>query len=662
MAKLIKQKFLQGVDSTKFEIAQSGALMARDSNGDLVEILKLSPSDQVLLLGQPVATSAELNAVIAQITQEILDRQADVNAEESRAMAAEAQIASDLAQEVSDRQADVNAEESRAMAAEAQIASDLAAEVSRATAAEGVIASDLASEVSRATAAEGVLSSAISAEESRAMAAESVLDGRLDAVEAELPLKAAITYVDSQDAATLQSGKDYTDQKITDLVNGAPAVLDTLKELADALGNDQNFAVSIANQIAGIESDIAAEVARAEAAEGQIASDLAAEVVRATAAEGQIASDLAAEVVRATAAEGQVASDLASEVVRATAAEGQIASDLAAEVSRAQAAEAQISSDLAAEVSRASAEEQTFLKLDGTRFMTGNLRLEALGSDSLVELNRTNGFLGIKPPSITADAQLFIQPANANSYYDNTGKGTTMEFINHAYDQLTDLNISAKQVVLGSEDGVKFSSVDFSNTYSFTDYGSIVKDGSDMKVQAVAGLKLSSASDIKMLVPVSMESHQIKNLAAPSYPTDAATKGYVDDVANSVSISLDAEVARAQAAEAQIASDLAAEVSRAQGEEARIEGKLDAITWKPHYVATVGAQVITDQYIDLPDLIVPGSLFLSTDLVVWYEGVHYTTSTVAGKTRVNFIGDMATGGQCALESDDDLYAKYQYLA
>lgn len=42
----------------------------------------------------------------------------------------------------------------------------------------------------------------------------------------------------------------YVDQEISDLLADAPAALDTLRELADALGNDQNFSVSIVNLLA----------------------------------------------------------------------------------------------------------------------------------------------------------------------------------------------------------------------------------------------------------------------------------------------------------------------------------------------------------------------------------------------------------------------------
>ena len=64
-------------------------------------------------------------------------------------------------------------------------------------------------------------------------------------------------YVDSkaaQEAAdALSSANSYTDAAISSLVNGAPALLDTLKELADALGSDENFAVTIGNQIAALD-------------------------------------------------------------------------------------------------------------------------------------------------------------------------------------------------------------------------------------------------------------------------------------------------------------------------------------------------------------------------------------------------------------------------
>lgn len=46
------------------------------------------------------------------------------------------------------------------------------------------------------------------------------------------------------------NAKAYTDTKIADLLSSAPSTLDTLNELAAALGNDPNFATTITNKIA----------------------------------------------------------------------------------------------------------------------------------------------------------------------------------------------------------------------------------------------------------------------------------------------------------------------------------------------------------------------------------------------------------------------------
>ena len=70
-------------------------------------------------------------------------------------------------------------------------------------------------------------------------------------------------YVDQQVSDALDTGssnlveaKAYADQKVADLVNSAPEVLDTLKELSDALGGDANFAASVASTIGDVSSRV----------------------------------------------------------------------------------------------------------------------------------------------------------------------------------------------------------------------------------------------------------------------------------------------------------------------------------------------------------------------------------------------------------------------
>jgi hypothetical protein len=51
------------------------------------------------------------------------------------------------------------------------------------------------------------------------------------------------------DQTVLTSAESYTDQKIADIVDGSPEALDTLYELAKALGDDSNFATTVMDQI-----------------------------------------------------------------------------------------------------------------------------------------------------------------------------------------------------------------------------------------------------------------------------------------------------------------------------------------------------------------------------------------------------------------------------
>lgn len=72
--------------------------------------------------------------------------------------------------------------------------------------------------------------------------------------------------------------KSYVDQKVSDLVSSAPEILDTLAELAAALGSDANFATTVATQISGIQSNLDAEITRATAAESAFQTQTVADV------------------------------------------------------------------------------------------------------------------------------------------------------------------------------------------------------------------------------------------------------------------------------------------------------------------------------------------------------------------------------------------------
>lgn len=246
------------------------------------------------------------------------------------------------------------------------------------------------------------------------------------------------SYIDAQDLGVSGSLKGYVDQKISDLVNGAPAVLDTLKEIADSLNNSGSLATTLAGQIAQVQTnldsvsssltqevadriaDVDAEEARAMGVEATLTTAISAEQTRAEGVEADLAIDIAAEQTRAEGVEAglqdqidaevsartsadsteqaaRIAGDLAvqsdldaykvlndaalsAEVIRATGAEATLTSDLAAEVIRATGAESVLTADLAAEVIRATAAEGALgVRIDGVEadLVTEQERAEA---------------------------------------------------------------------------------------------------------------------------------------------------------------------------------------------------------------------------------------------------------------------------------------------
>ena len=204
---------------------------------------------------------------------------------------------------------------------------------------KSAIEASLASEVSRAQAAESDLSSQIGSE----------ITNRVSMVNEKLA--EAKTYADGVGAAKLVEAKSYTDGKISDLIGGAPAMMDTLKEISDAISSGESVATALA-------SSLASETSRAQSAEAQALVDAKA-YADTKKSEAQSYADAAVLV----------------EKNRAEAAESTLTSSISSEASSRQSADSTITSNLNSEISRAQAEEATLLKLDGSRAMTGILNM-----------------------------------------------------------------------------------------------------------------------------------------------------------------------------------------------------------------------------------------------------------------------------------------------
>jgi len=336
MSLQIKGKFIsnEAVDGSKIKLRQGEALRAIDENGIEIELLKIGPNGEVLANGDELALAADLDAEVvrAQAAEAVL--QAEIDAEEAARAAAVSAEASARQSADTTLQANIDAEAAaRAAAVAAEAAARTAAVAAEQAARE---AADLALQAN-IDAEAAARAAAVSSEAASRAAADSALSARLDIVEGS---------GEGSVAKAESDAKAYADQKIADLVNSAPAVLDTLKELSDAIGGDQNFAATIAGQIGDVQDNVDAEEARALAAEQALQSDIDAEEAARIAA-------VSAEEARALAAEAALSASIASEA-------SSRASAISAEASARQAADtslqANIDAESAARVAAVSAE------------------------------------------------------------------------------------------------------------------------------------------------------------------------------------------------------------------------------------------------------------------------------------------------------------------
>ena len=124
--------------------------------------------------------------------------------------------------------------------------------------------------------------------------AEAALSGRLDTLEADPATATAVAAVQSDvdanetasDAAEAAlstrldvleadpTTKTYVDTHVAGLVDSAPGVLNTLDELAAALGDDENFATTITNSIAAVQLDVDNNETASDAAEAALSTRL----------------------------------------------------------------------------------------------------------------------------------------------------------------------------------------------------------------------------------------------------------------------------------------------------------------------------------------------------------------------------------------------------
>ena len=174
------------------------------------------------------------------------------------------------------------------------------------------VADALATETDDRTQADATFQANLDAEKAARELKDNNLQAELNTTQAGAGLETDGTYV-------APTGSNYLNAAVS--LKDADYILDAaVKVNADAI-------VSLGSSSSAA---IAAEQARAVAAEGVLQANISAETTRAQGAEATLTANLASEVSRAQAAEDTLTTNLAAEVTRATAAESVLTTDVAA--------------------------------------------------------------------------------------------------------------------------------------------------------------------------------------------------------------------------------------------------------------------------------------------------------------------------------------------
>ena len=304
-----------------------------------------------------------VDSAISQLTSDLSDETAariiDVDAEETRAIAAETKLTSDLSDETASRIADVDAEETRAIAAEGVLQSNINTEANERVAEDITLQGNIDIESGRAQAAESSIASDLGTETSARIAADSAEEARATAAEFKLTtdLSSEVSRATAAEEV-LQSNINTEKFRIDAILIGASASTDNFAEIVQLINsvdttNDQVFAGYVLSN----DTALADEISRAESAEGVLTSNLATEVLRAQAAESTLTSALEAETASRIASDSSLQSSLNNEISDRVAAGQSTQTALENESARAIAAEGVLSNSISAEQARAQGQE-----------------------------------------------------------------------------------------------------------------------------------------------------------------------------------------------------------------------------------------------------------------------------------------------------------------
>lgn len=545
------------------------------------------------------------------------------------------------------------------------------------------------------------------------------------------------SYVDGKaeaeaDAAE-QAAKSYADQKVADLVNGAPAMLDTLKELADALeAGDTELSQEILTQVGAVDDRVDQEISDRQAA-------VSAEQSAREFADQQLQSEIDAEEIARQSGDTAlgvridgVESDLAQEVsdrqAAVTAEEQARISAVSTEKSERETADAaetaaRQAADTAEAAVRAAADEDLQGQID---VVESNLAQEIMDRQSAISSEQQarqaadselDGRLDVLEADPTTKSYVDTEISGAKSYTDQkvadlvNGAPAMLDTLKELADAIETSSGSLTQDIL-----TQVGAVDDKIDQEISDRQAAVSAEQSARETADQGLQSEiDAVESGLAQEIIDRQTAVSNEASQRESGDNAIWTRIDEIEGNISqeildrqsadsteaaarqsgdqflsnslnqeisdrnAAVSAEQQRAQNAESNLQSQITQEVSnrqaavsseqsRAEAAESALDTRIDALEAAPSpkgrkEVKTMSASDISNAYVDMAEEAMPNTMFVSVSGTVQYEGEDYTVSTVSGKSRVTFIGDLTPDGNgAALVEGEKVYCQYLVMS
>src|SRR6056300_260874 len=345
------------------------------------------------------------------------------------------------------------------------------------------LSADLATETANRIAADDAFTADLATEQALRDAQHAEIQGN---IEAESNARQVA------DANTLTAANNYTDIEIANLVASAPTTLDTLNEIAQALGNDPNLATTLTNQIAGVQANLDAEIATTNSEvtalqdqdvilQNNIDTEAANRVSGDATLQGSIntvAANLATETTNRESADTTLQSNIDTEAATRASADttlqnniDTVASDLAAEISATNADVSGLSAQDAILQSNIDAEEAARISGDSTLQTnidteattraaddaTLQANIDALETALQNEINATNADVStLQAADITLQSNIDTVAANLATEISTTNSEVSAL---QAQDQVLQANIDAEEAARISSDNALTSAI-----------------------------------------------------------------------------------------------------------------------------------------------------------------------------------------------------------